>query len=104
MGGVEEDVLKTIPWNKMDIKVVSIEVGDGTGVFTLGRDNGVVGSHGKRIADLMVAAGYTHVLEYCCGRQKIDHVFVRNDFRYPVFKPDGIPRLMKEVNLDLVDV
>lgn len=53
---------------------------------------------------MMVAAGYTHVLEYCCGAAKIDHVFVRNDFRSPIFKPDGIPKLMKEVNLDLVNI
>ena len=83
---------------------MSIEVGDRDGVYTLGRDNGVLGSHANNITKVMVSAGYTEVLDHCCGAQPIDNVYVRNDFRSSVFKHDGKPRLMRDVNLDFVEI
>ena len=71
----------------------------------MGRDNGVIGGYGNDVTKVMTAAGYTKVLSFCCGSHKIDHVYVRNDFRSPAFKNgDGIPRLMKEVNLELEEL
>ena len=54
-----------------------------------GRDNGVPGSYGANIHKVMEEAGYTKVLE-----KSIDYLYVRNDFRSPIFKNDGKPRLM----------
>ena len=51
----------------------------------------------------MESAGYTQILSHCCGEQKNDHVYVRNDFRSPLFKYDGKPRLMKEENREIVE-
>ena len=49
------------------------------------------GDYGKKVAQVMESAGYTKVLE-----KKIDHVYVRNDFRSSFFKPDGKPRFIKD--------
>ena len=70
----------------------------------MGRDNGVVGGYGNDVTETMTSVGYTKILSFCCGDHKIDHVYVRNDVRSPIFKNDGKPRLMREVNLELVEV
>ena len=67
---------------------MSIEVGDKNGVFTIGRDNGVLGSHANNITKVMESARYTKVLDHCCG-DNVDNVYVRNEFRSSVFKYDG---------------
>ena len=83
---------------------MSIEVGDINGVFGIGRDNEVFGSHADNITKVMESAGYTKVLDHCCGTNRIDNVYVRNDFRSSVFKYDGKPRLMRDVNLTFVEI
>ena len=70
----------------------------------MGRDNGVIGGYGNDVTEMMTKAGYTKILSFCCGDQKIDHVYVRNDFRSPLFGKDEKPKLMKEVNLELVEI
>ena len=70
----------------------------------MGRDNGIIGGYGNDVTETMVKVGYTKILSFCCGKiAKIDHVYVRNDFRSPLFGKDEKPKLMKEVNLELVD-
>jgi len=85
--GVELDVLKTIPWDKVDIKILSIEVGNN------GREN-----YGEKVDKLMIQAGYTKVLDMCCDKWELDNVYVRNDYRSSLdrWKDDGKPRLIKD--------
>lgn len=87
--GVELDVLKTIPWNKVDIKIFSIEV------EANGRDR-----YGEKVDEVMIAAGYTKILDKL---ENLDNVYVRNDFRSPLFKYDGKPRLMKSKYNELIE-
>ena len=79
-------------------------MGDGDGVYVLGRDKGVIGGYGNEVTKVMEKAGYTKIISFCCGTQNIDHVYARNDFRSPLFKHDGKPRLMKEQNRELVEL
>ena len=80
-----------------------MEVGDGDGVYIQGRDDGRPDGYANDVNALMESAGYTQILSHCCGEQKNDHVYVRNDFRSPLFKYDGKPRLMKEENREIVE-
>ena len=74
-------------------------------MYIEGRDNGVVGSQGNRVTTFLEANGYTKVIDHCCGNQKLDHVYVRNDVRnFPLFKLDGKPRLMRDLNRTLVEL
>ena len=76
--GVELDVLKNIPWSKVDIDIFSIEV---TGN---GRDE-------HEVNEFMRTSGYTKVVSELGGA---DDIFVRNDFRSPIFGDDQKPKLM----------
>ena len=91
--GVELDVLKTIPWDKVDIKIFSIEV------VGNGRE-----AYGEKVDKVMLAAGYTKILNLCCDEIKLDNVYVRNDFRSPLFKYDGRPRLMQSKNNAIIEI
>ena len=78
--GAELAVLRTIPWGKVAIHILSIEVGDN------GRDP-------DGVDNLMKSVGYTKVVDLLGG---LDNIYVRNDFRSPVFgKEDATPILMK---------
>lgn len=77
--GVELAVLKTIPWDNVDIKVLSIQVGEN------GRDP-------IELNKFMLTSGYTLVIEML---RNLDNIYVRNDLRSPIFGHDQKPRLMK---------
>ena len=78
--GAELAVLKTIPWDKVDIKILSIEVGEN------GRDP-------NEINKFMQKSGYTLVIQML---GKLDNIYVRSDFLSPVFGRDQNPRLLKK--------
>ena len=78
--GAELAVLKTIPWDKVDIKILSIEVGEN------GRDP-------NEINKFMQKSGYTLVIQML---GKLDNIYVHSDLRSPVFGPDQKPRLLKK--------
>ena len=75
--GVELDVLKSIPWDKVDIDIFSIEV--------LGN-----GRNPHSVSEFMRKSGYTKVVS---ALGSTDDIYVRNDFRSPIFGPDQKPKL-----------
>ena len=88
--GVELDVLKSVPWEKVDIDVFSIEV------YGNGRDK-----MPQKVKEQMQKSGYTRVIS---ALRFTDDIYVRNDFRSPLFKYDGKPRLMKSRNNKLIEL
>ena len=84
--GVELDVLKSIPWDKVDIDIFSIEV------YGNGRDP-------NDVSVFMRKSGYTKVVSALKGT---DDIYVRDDFRSPIFGPDQKPKSMiRRRNFDL---
>ena len=80
--GVELDILKSIPWNKVDIDIFSIEVSAN-------------GRSENEVCEFMRKSGYTKVVSELEGTEDI---FVRSDFRSPFFGDEQKPKLIKYPN------
>jgi len=79
--GVELDILKSIPWSKVDIDILSIEVSQN-------------GRNEEELSETMQKFGYTKVVSQLKGT---DDIFVRNDFRSPIFGPDQKPKMIEHL-------
>ena len=83
--GAELAILESIPWNKVDIKILSIEVGEDR----RNRDS---------VNELMAKAGYTKVVELL---GELDNIYVRNDVRSPRFGADQVPKQLHNMTRKL---
>ena len=83
--GAEEAVLKTIPWDKVDIKVISLEI------ITEKHDEKAEGEHENSfpaILDLMTFHGYTLVRSdwHTQDKKSIEAYFVQHDLAKTIDK------------------